>query len=88
MLYALESARIGTKHDFDKLIEDLLADKADYVFSTTIDTMLTIHTSEKAVKLQDRGKCQVNLARENVPVCKKADTDPESEIFGTTHEGC
>jgi len=78
---------IGTKHDFDKLNEDLLADKADYVFSTTIDTMHAIHTSKKAVKLQDRGRYQVNLARENVPVYKRADTDTKSEVFGTTPPG-
>ncbi|MCI0427393.1 MAG: hypothetical protein L0Z46_05210 [Nitrospiraceae bacterium] len=59
---------IGTKHDFDKLNEDLLADKADYVFSTTIDIMLAIHTSKKAAKFQDWGRYQVNLARENAPV--------------------
>jgi hypothetical protein len=72
---------IGTEHDFDKLNEDLLADKADYVFSTTIDIMIAIHTSKKAVKLQDRGRYQVNLARENVPVYKKVDN--KSEVFGT-----
>ena len=49
--------------------------------------MLAIHTSKKAVKLQDRGRYQVNLARENVPVYKKADTDTKSEVFGTTPPG-
>ena len=73
------------KHDFDKLDEDLLADKADYVFSTTIDIMLAIHTAKKAERLQDRAKHHVTLVRENVPVYKKAST--KSELFGTTPLG-
>jgi hypothetical protein len=76
---------VGVKHDFDKLDEDLLADKADYVFSTTIDIVLAIHTTKKAVKLQDRAKHHVALARENVPVYKKASI--KSEVFGTTPPG-
>lgn len=73
------------KHDFDKLNEELLADKADYVFSTTIDIMLAIHTTKKAVKLQDRVRHHVTLVRENVTVYKKADA--KSEVFGTTPLG-
>lgn len=73
------------KHDFDKLNENLLADKADYVFSTTIDLMLAIDTAKKAVRLQDRVRHQVALAREHVPVYKKADT--KSEVFATTPPG-
>lgn len=47
--------------------------------------MLDIHTSKKAVRLQDPGRYQVNLARENDPVYKKADT--KSEVFGIKPPG-
>ena len=73
------------KHDFDKLNEHLLADKADYVFSSTIDIMLAIHTTKKAERLQDRGRHTVELARENVHIYKKADVN--SEVAATIPQG-
>jgi len=73
------------KNDFDKLDDKLLADKTDYVLSTTIDIFLAIGTAKKMERLQDRGQHFVNLAREGVPVYRKADI--KSEVVATTPAG-
>jgi hypothetical protein len=73
------------KDDFAKLDEKLLADKADYVFSTAVDIILAIHTSRRAVRQQEHGRYYIALARENVPIYAKADV--KSKVVGTTPAG-
>ncbi len=62
------------QHDFAKLDGGFLADKADYVFSTTVDVLLARQTAKNAVKYKNQGSYQMKLARGNVPVYRKADT--------------
>jgi hypothetical protein len=73
------------KYDLDKLNQDFLVDKADYVYSATVDVLLAMQTANNALKFKERGSYQIGLARENVPVYRKADT--KSEILGTTPPG-
>ena len=73
------------KDDFAKLDEHLLADKVDYVFSSTVNIILAIDTARRAVKWQDQGRYYLTLARENTPVYKKADA--KSKVVGTTPPG-
>ena len=74
------------KHDFDKLDENLVADKADYIFSTTVDIFLAISTAQKSQRLLDHGGIHwANLTMEGVPVYRKADS--KSEVLSTTPPG-
>jgi hypothetical protein len=76
------------KHDFNKLDEQLTADQADYIFSTTVDLFLAIYAHKRAIRLLSRdasGKSWVALAKENVPVYLKADRT--STIVATTLPG-
>lgn len=70
------------KHDFDKLDPLLLADKADYIFSTTIDVVLAIHTNRKRMRSSEYGRYYLDLIQPNVPVFEKADVG--SKVIGYT----
>ncbi len=73
------------KEDFDKLDKELLADKIEYIFSTTVDVVLGLHTARKAVKSGSFGKYYLELRTECVPVFEKADNT--SAISSTTPAG-
>lgn len=73
------------KHDFDKLDAVVLADKAEYVFSTTVDMLLSLHTNRRKTKTSDYGAYFVELKDENVPVFEKADVN--SQVVGHTPAG-
>ena len=77
------------KYDFNKLDDQLTADQADYIFSTTVDIFLAIDTHKKAIRLRSRdhahGRPCLNLAREGISVYFKADRT--SEIVGNTPSG-
>jgi hypothetical protein len=84
-VYRTEDKQWVVKHDFAKLDAMTLADKAEYVFSTTVDIALAINASRKAVRWTDHGHYFLNLARENVPVFQKADS--ASKVVATTPAG-
>ncbi len=84
-VYRTEDKQWVVKHDFGKLDAATLADKADYVFSTTVDIALAIHASLKAVRWEQHGRYFLTLARDNVPVFEKADAG--SKVVGTTPAG-
>lgn len=73
------------KNDFDKLDKKFLADKIEYVFSTTIDVVLGLHTARKAVKTRGYGRYYLELRRAGVPVFEKA--DKTSKIVTTSPLG-
>lgn len=73
------------KHEFNKLDAKLLEDKVDYIFSTTLDIVLSLHAARKAVKWQSHERYTLELAKENVPVYQKADVN--SKVVGTTPPG-
>ena len=84
-VYRTEDKQWVVKHDFGKLDAATLADKAEYVFSTTVDIALAMHASRKAVRWEQHGRYFLTLARENVPVYEKADVG--SKVVSTTPAG-
>lgn len=73
------------KHEFSKLDETILADKIEYIFSATLDVVLSIHRTKQATKWADRKNYYLELNQENVPIYKKADKN--SEETGCTPAG-
>jgi len=73
------------KHDFAKLDANLLSDKIEYIFSTTIDIIFAIHSNRRAVKTADHQSHYLELTQENVSVFEKADKN--SVVMGTTPSG-
>ena len=72
------------KHDFGKLEPSTLGENAEYVFSSTVDLLLAIHTARRAVRWRNHNKYYIELAREGVPVYLKADR--HSQVSHTTPE--
>ena len=84
-VYRIEDGKWIIKRDFAKLDKDLLSDKIEYIFSTTIDIILAIHSARQAIKTQDYRSYYLELVQENVPVFEKADKN--SKAIGTTPVG-
>ena len=61
------------KHDFDKMDSAVLADKAEYIFSTATDVLLSIHANRRKTRPSEYGSYFVELTSDNVPVYEKAD---------------
>src|SRR5690606_15205647 len=55
-VYRTEQKEWIVKHDFGKLDAATLADKTEYVFSTTVDISLAIHAYRKATKWEQHGR--------------------------------
>ncbi len=74
------------KEEFDKLNRDRLAEHADYIFSTTVDFALSIHSNRRSMRWSERNQIwDIGLKREAVPVFEKADL--KSAISGNTPKG-
>ncbi len=73
------------KEDFDKLNTDLLASEIEYIFSTTVDVVLGLHTAKKAIKTRGYGRYYLSLRKEGVAIFEKA--DKTSKIIGITPPG-
>lgn len=69
------------KHEFGKLNRNVLADKIDYIFSATLDVVLSIHRTRQATQWADHGSYYLELAQEIVPIYKKADRGSESKGY-------
>ncbi len=72
-VYRTKDGNWIVKHEFGKLDPKVLADKIDYVFSGTLDVVLSIHRTRQAKKWADHGKYYLELKHEGVPVYEKAD---------------
>lgn len=84
-VYKFKDGDWVVKHDLDKLDADTIADKAPYIYSTTVDVLLAMHTSRKKTKSQSYSSYVLNLKQEGVPVYAKADAT--SEMVGNTRPG-
>lgn len=73
------------KHDFGKLDKKVLCDKIDYIFSATLDIVLSIHRTLLATKWADYNRYYLDLNQENVLIYKKADM--HSEVAAKTPSG-
>jgi hypothetical protein len=73
------------KYDFDKLESEILKDKIEYIFNTTIDIIFSIHSKKENIKTSDYRNYYLELKQEEVPVFEKADSG--SKIVGKTPPG-
>lgn len=84
-VYKSKDGKWFVKHDFSKLDKKVLSDKIDYIFSATLDIVLSIHRTWQATQWVQRGRYYLELNQENVPIYKKA--DKASDITGHTLPG-
>ena len=73
------------QHDFDKLECELLKDKIEYIFTTTVDIIFSVHTKKEAIKTSDYRKYHIELNQEEIPIYEKANIN--SKIVGHTPSG-
>jgi hypothetical protein len=73
------------KNELDKLETNILKDNIEYIFNTTIDIILAIHTKRASVKRLPDKKTSLELNQEEVPIFEKA--DKTSKIVATTPKG-
>jgi len=73
------------KHDFDKLEKELLEDKIEYIFSTTVDIIFSIHTKKKSIRTPTYRNYYLELNADAIPVYEKA--DEQSNVVGSTPAG-
>ena len=75
------------KRDLELIASEALIDNVDYVLSSTVEMVLAMHTRKRAIKFPPHGRfeVEVTLAREGIPVYRKADS--KSEVVGTTPPG-
>jgi hypothetical protein len=84
-LYQRPDEEWVVKHDFDKLDPQLLADKIEYIFATTVDVVLGLQAAREAVKNKGYGRYYLELRTEGVPVYEKA--DKMSKVVATSPAG-
>lgn len=71
------------KYDFSKLDSDLLSDKIEYIFSSTLDIALSFDRAARDTKwLQNENRYFLELNAESVPIYLKADN--QSQILKHT----
>lgn len=73
------------KYDLAKLDAEVLADKIEYIFSATLDVVLSLHRTWQATQSGSHRRFYLNLSREEVPVYAKADAT--SEVSAVTPPG-
>jgi hypothetical protein len=73
------------KYDFDKLENETLQDKIEYIFNSTVDIILSIHTKKENIKTRDYRNYFLELSQEEVPILEKADST--SKVVGTIPSG-
>ena len=74
------------KKDFQKLDEEGIKDRAEYVLDSSINLILTKHLDIKRSKSPDYKKYYVSLKNESVPIYEKADN--KSKVVGTVPANC
>lgn len=84
-VYRKDDEQWVVKEEFDKLDTQFLADKIEYIFSTTVDVILGLHMARKAVKTGGYGHYYLELRRDCVPVFVSA--DKTSAITATSPPG-
>lgn len=73
------------KMDLDKLDLEILANKIQYIYDTTINIIFSIHSVKNTIKTADYQRYNLELARDEVNVYEKADTD--STVLSVTPKG-
>lgn len=73
------------KYEFNKIDNEILKDKIEYIFNSTVDMILSIHIIRNNIKTQEHQRFFIELRKDKVPVLDKADSN--SDIIDTTPEG-
>jgi len=84
-VYKTKEGNWAIKHEFSKLDKKVLTDKIEYIFSATLDVVLSLHRTRQATQWVDHNKYYLDLKQEHVPIYKKADKN--SEEIGRTPTG-
>ncbi|MDH0144610.1 hypothetical protein [Aquipseudomonas alcaligenes] len=84
-LYRFNDGVWVVKHDLDKLNPDTISDKAPYIYATTVDVLLAMHTSRRKTKSNEYTAYSLELTQDAVPVYEKADEG--SKLVGHTRAG-
>jgi hypothetical protein len=84
-VYKPKDAEWVVEQDFAKLDEKVLGDKIDYIFSATLDVVLSIHRTRQATRWAERRPYYIDLAQDKVPVLSKADKN--SKVVQYTPDG-
>ncbi|WP_144403806.1 MULTISPECIES: hypothetical protein [Caballeronia] len=77
-----DESRWIVKNDFAKLDAAVLADNIEYIFSSTLDIILSIHRTRQQIKQLQPGKFVVELTQDCVPIYEKADVNSK-HVFDT-----
>jgi hypothetical protein len=85
MWRARDSKQWFVRRDLELLTNEALSENVDYVLTSTLEIVLSIHTKRRSVKWRAPRRFNVTLAHESVPVFQKADC--KSEVVGTTSPG-
>lgn len=72
----------NVREEFQKLDEKLLADKAEYIFATTVDIAISFSAYLRRIQFAQPGEFMVELPSEGTPIYEKADRDSMA-IFST-----
>lgn len=84
-VYKTKEGHWVVKREFSKLDTDSLSDKIEYIFSSTLDVVLSIHSAKQAIRQRDYRQYYLNIKHEDVPIYKKADKN--SDEIGRTPIG-
>jgi hypothetical protein len=84
-VFLTEDDRWVVKYDFAKLDEDVLKDKIEYIFSTTIDIIYSIHVKRESIRTKDYRSFYLEIGNEEIPVYERA--DKASKVVGITPKG-
>ncbi len=81
-VYRIAEDKWVVKEDFCKLDKEFLADKIEYILTTTIDVVLGLHTARKAIETSGYGQYYLELNRDGVSVYENADKN--SKVVAST----
>ena len=80
-VYRNEDKSWVVKNDFDLLEPEILKDEIEYIFSTTVDIVFSIHSKRAATRSSSYRPYYIELKEEEVPVYSKA--DKSSDVSST-----
>ncbi len=84
-VYRTKNEEWVVKYDFNKLDTETLKVNIEYIFNTTVDIIITIHSKKETIKRSTYKRYSVELKQEEVPVYEKADIN--SRVIGRTPKG-
>ncbi|MBU6391552.1 MAG: hypothetical protein KGJ87_07965 [Planctomycetota bacterium] len=84
-VYRTKNKEWIVKYDFEKLDTETLKANIEYIFNTTVDIIIAIHSKKESIKQSTYQRYSVELKQEEVPVYEKADIN--SRVIGRTPKG-